>query len=779
MSSGPINFQALAEDLLARARSLLPQWLPGGKFRGHEFQCGDLSGNAGTSLSINVNTGKWADFATGDKGGDLISLYAAIHRMGQGEAAKELGADEFRAAPQRPAEPRPAPEPARRVITPVPVEHEACACEHPKFGEPARVWAYRDAAGDLMGYVARYEPEGERKQIVPWTYTEDGWGMGQWPEPRPLYGLDRLAQRAGAPVMLVEGEKAADAALELAPPYVPMTWSGGAQAWKKADWSPLRGRKVLLWPDADEAGIKAMQVIGAHLLELGAAEVKVLNVEGMADGWDAADALEEGWDWDQLVEWAKPRAKLLGSAKNTPRGPTTPQAGNVPVGEANELPTPGSSAGAGKPGRGHSQAPAPTPPARPQLRVVAGTDGAAARQAEMPPLVQMWAELELDLQGHGRPLANLNNAVRILERRPEFQGLVWYDEFLQRYLTTRDGAQREWTDGDDVWLALTMQRVYGIQKMEVGTVNAAVQHIAAQGTRNEVKEWLESLRWDGTPRLEAFLTDIFGAEDSEYTRAAGRNFWISMAARAYRPGCKVDNMIVLEGAQGLRKSTALAVVGGKWFAEAHESVTSKDFYITLQGKLLVEIGEMDAFSRAETTKVKQVISCASDRYRAPYGRVARDWPRQGVFAATTNKDDWNRDETGARRFWPVRCAEVNLEALRGSRDQYFAEAVALFKQGASWWEMPADATRAEQEDRRQHDEWEGRIADYVQPRDEVTVGAVLEKLNVPVEKWDKSLQMRVASVLRTMGWKRVTAWDGEKAVKRWLKGGKGGNGKLL
>src|SRR5207302_6188158 len=131
----------------------------------------------------------------------------------------------------------------------------------------------------------------------------------------------------------------------------------------------------------------------------------------------------------------------------------------------------------------------------------------------------------------------------------------------------------------------------------------------------------------------------------------------------------VDNMLVLDGTQGIGKSSALRAIAGEWFAEQHESATSKDFYQVLQGKMLVEISEMDSFSRAEVTKVKQVVTCTNDRFRESYGRRAEDHPRQCIFVGTSNK--WTHDdETGARRFWPIDCrGTVDVAAIAAVRPQ--------------------------------------------------------------------------------------------------------------
>jgi hypothetical protein len=313
-----LDFSALAQRLLISADTLVPQWLPGGKRRGHEWVCGDLAGGEGDSCSVNLLSGRWADFATGDRGGDLIDLYAAIHEIDLGEAYRQL--DGTPAAPARPARPV---KPQRTVITPVPSEAADHDCRHPIYGDPSQIWTYYDGNGDVLGYVARYDPPSERKQIVPWTFAADGWGMGQWTVPRPLYRLQELEARPEDPVLVVEGEKAADAAAGLTgSPYVACTWPGGAQALGRANWQTLRDRKILLWPDADTAGIEAMERLAAILQPI-AAEVKIIDPSGQPDAWDCADS---GWTrWSDARAWIAPRAALWKPPAPEPAANPEPQ----------------------------------------------------------------------------------------------------------------------------------------------------------------------------------------------------------------------------------------------------------------------------------------------------------------------------------------------------------------------------------------------------------------------------------------------------------------------
>lgn len=366
----------------------------------------------------------------------------------------------------------------------------------------------------------------------------------------------------------------------------------------------------------------------------------------------------------------------------------------------------------------------------------------------------IWTKWGLLLTDKHLPHTNVHNAALILEQDPDFAGTVYYDEFLQRIMR-RNSPVREWRDGDDLELLRHIQNNIRIPRMSRESVTQAVVAVASKDRRNCVVEWLDSLKWDGTPRIDQFFSDAFGAEVSEYTTAASRNFWLSLAARVYQPGCKVDNMIVLEGSQGVGKSTAMDIVGGDYFAEQHESATNpKAFAEILQGKLLVEISEMDAFSRSEVNRVKQTVSCRSDRFRASYGRHAADHPRTCIFVGTTNRDDWNRDETGARRFWPIKCNEINLDVITQNREQLFAEAVARHKAGEPHWLMPEQETKDEQEARYQSDPWHDQIALALKGVDNITTAQIAEQLGVPVERRDKWMETRIGAAVKFLGWER-------------------------
>ncbi len=384
--------------------------------------------------------------------------------------------------------------------------------------------------------------------------------------------------------------------------------------------------------------------------------------------------------------------------------------------------------------------------------------------------VALWEELGLAVTDKGAVLMNLDNVVRAIEADPTIRGHIWYDEFLDSIVTDWQGPQRKWKDADDVKLALYMQRHVGLHRIGVQTCHDAALVAAFHDTRNECKEWLQSRQWDGVPRVGHLMAEGFGADDNPYTEAVGRCWCISMVARVFHPGCKVDTVPVLEGSQGAGKSSGLAILGGKWFVEGHESVMTKDFFGVLQGHMLVEISEMHSFSRAEVERIKGIISCQVDRYRKAYGRNTEDHPRQTVLVCTTNRDDWQKDDTGARRFWPVRCGQVDHEWLRRNRDQLFAEAVRLYLDGVSWWDVPNDRQQEEVEDRRDADSWEPVVQQWLEGRTRMFMHDLLSDcLKIEIGRHDQMIQKRVGRILRVLGWQRKTVRDSGRISKAWIR----------
>lgn len=400
--------------------------------------------------------------------------------------------------------------------------------------------------------------------------------------------------------------------------------------------------------------------------------------------------------------------------------------------------------------------------------------------------------LALTTNREGTPCATLDNCVLTLERSPEFAGNIWYDTFLAKVLHRwNTDIDTEWADHNDISLALHLQRVTGIPRVTSRMAGEAVVAYAMREKRNCAYDWLDALVWDMKPRLRSLATLGFGTTGSEYEVAVCRNLILSMVKRIFEPGCKSDYMPIFEGPQGVGKSRALGIIGGAWFAESHESVTSKDFYGVLQGKWLIEIAEMHAFKQADVDKIKGIVSCAVDRYRVPYGRHTADHARQCSFAGTTNRDDWNRDDTGARRFWPIKCGRIDHDWLIANREQLFAEAVSFVRDNdEAHWIVPEDEALTQQNDRRHEDTWELMFEQYVieepsyedfqgnrldqpewkareKPLVETTVFDFLTQgMNMLPSRVSRGDEMRAGRAIKMCGWVRTQKRVGDK--RHWV-----------
>jgi hypothetical protein len=321
-----IDFDGINKAALGDAKSLLTDLIPGGVFGGPEYIVRNPRRNDQNpgSFSINYRTGIWKDFSSGDGGNDLISLVAFVHGIGQGEAAREL-AEKLGVAPYKPngagsskangSASHVAPEAElhtdgaedNAIIISVPVDAPPAPDEHFELGKPTKTWTYTDVTGATIGYVYRFDPPERKKEFRPLTLHrikgELEWRWEGWPLKRPLYGLHKLAERPSAKVCVVEGEKSADAAQKLLPDFVIVTSPNGSNAADTADWSPLRGRDVVIWPDADAPGEKYKSDVIDCLIGIGVKSVATVTPPGgVKEGWDAADAFEEGWTTERAAE---------------------------------------------------------------------------------------------------------------------------------------------------------------------------------------------------------------------------------------------------------------------------------------------------------------------------------------------------------------------------------------------------------------------------------------------------------------------------------------------
>jgi predicted P-loop ATPase len=370
----------------------------------------------------------------------------------------------------------------------------------------------------------------------------------------------------------------------------------------------------------------------------------------------------------------------------------------------------------------------------------------------------------------GRVLPILANIMIGLREAPEIAQAFVYDEMLRAPLIVQalpivDGAEssdqgpfpRSVRDTDVSRMQEWLQH-QGMPKIGRDMTHQAVDQRAQERAFHPVRDYLTALAWDGTPRLERWLSYYLGAEPSPYLAGIGRMFLIAMVARVLQPGAKADYMLVLEGEQGAGKSSACAVLAGEWFSDSLPDIMhDKEAAQHIRGKWLIEIAELSATSRAEAEALKAFISRPVERYRPSYGRKEVIEPRQCLFVGTTNKSTYLRDETGARRFWPVKVGKIDIETLRHDRDQLFAEATHRHRGGEKWWpddEFEREHIKPAQDDRYEADAWEEAIAAYVADLARVRVADVASQaLNIERAKVGTAEQRRIAAVLIKLGWK--------------------------
>jgi putative DNA primase/helicase len=745
----PIKFDALAKELLSRAESLLEQWLPGGKRAGHEYQCGSVRGGEGSSCSVNINSGMWADFASGEKGGDLVSLYAASNDLSMGKAALQIARDyglEDVAGVSRaregdvPPERKPLPEPKAAkpksdegwtTVRPVPASAPA-----PTFWHFARnnddhqdvidhLAEYR-VGDDLHGFVVRFLDSKGKKVTMPYTWcmsSRDGTAKWHWKgfdEPKPLYFPSRALPN-GRTVVLVEGEKKADALqkmLDLAAPeiYTVASWVGGASGWKAADWSWLKGAAVLLWPDCDAHRQKLTKAEAAACLDAAALEtaeamnplLPIHKQPGMAAMLGIGAVLRDTHDCTvQMLKIPEPL--------EVPSGWDCADAINTDgwdgervlafFGTAYDLPTGESGAGKGKKidglvdtGGGNGGG--------------GGDDGGDGDDETIGgkriPGWLTWYYNRKDKKW----MASRKMVIDILEKDPILEPILAYNQ-LSNNVQSRElwpwayAEVGDVTDAVDLLLGKYLTDTYGLPSIPRAALSEAIQTVAHSRRFHPIREYLEGLPAHdlehGKSRIDNWLVYVLGESPQslkpamlEYLQIVGRCWLLGMVNRVMEPGCKFDYCPVLEGRGGLRKSTMVEVLAtSAFYSDTKFDVShGKEGQEQVQGLLLYEIAELSGFSKGDVNEIKAFISSKVDRYRVAYGATVGRFPRQCVLVGTTNENTYLRDRTGNRRFWPVPVKHViNTEWLIKFRDQLFAEAYALYKTGVAYTPTPEQERR--------------------------------------------------------------------------------------
>jgi predicted P-loop ATPase len=635
----------------------------------------------------------------------------------------------------------------------------------PAIGKPLRTWEYRNRDGQLLGIVARYQVgEDGEKTIRTWTYgnypgSEDArektvrWRCRRWHRPYPLYGLQKLSEPGAANkrVVVVSGEKTADAAQTIMPDSLVLSWPGGDDGISHADWEPLAGRGVvILWPDADVSGRKAMDWLADELREL-VRDMWLVNVDDPAlpKGWDVADAVDEGIANEQ---WFRKFITFV-MPDGQQRIRRVPKLATVPGALVERQPV---------------QPEEPTPDEE--------------RPAMADP--RFWTQhacFETAIRGgenHDRLIKCEYNAALAFRYHPDMKGLLRYNTIRGVLEITRAAP---WGDPPGEWSDSSLVRMcqwFNLMGIHFGKdmMNDAAECVAREWSFNPVADYLMGVTWDGTPRVEHWLPTYAGTDDNLYTREVGKRWLVGAVARGMKPGAQVDTMLVLEGVEGIYKTSLLRALGGEYFTPLRGNIGASDGRASAQAATnwLIEFGELEAVNKSDWQALKDFLTTTEEMLRLPYRRNAERLYRSSVFAGTVNETEggWLPPDGDHRRFWPVLARFCDIPAVRRDRDQLWAEARHLWEGGQHWWIKPGETdlvaeVSRQRDTRRFRDEWVENVLTYVnEPRNQGLNDWPLWKiatfaLNVGKEKLDKNTQMRLGKIMQSLGWTReVAQWEG-------------------
>lgn len=623
-----INFDDLKRRL--PPDRVVPLWLPHGRRRGHEWVATNPTRSDAKpgSFSVNLTTGAWGDFATDDRGGDVISLYAYLHGLSQIDAARRLSQD-YGDAPPAPAPVVPIDKGHPDPIMPVPEDAPMPSFRHGRYGDPSHVWTYRSASGAPLMYVARFDPEGERKQILPRSYVSEG-GRRRWKwsgirgsDPRPLYGLDLLADAPTADVLIVEGEKAADAANRLIAdlPMVAVSWMGGCATAARAKLTALHGRRVIIIPDADEPGSETAVKLARNLSHAESVRI-VRHGDDLPQGWDLADAEDDGWTGARV-------AKLVAGAVSLDAYTSGGESGPLPL---------------------HSQ-------------VTMGT----------------WPQTMKD-----RPTNTIANVRHLCD---SYGIRVRYNEMTHAREITIPGVEYLVDNAD----ANSLTKVIDLAAMNsvpVSRIPEYLDEIADGEAYHPVAEWIRSRPWDGVSRMREVYDTLETTGCPDLRDALVRRWMIACAAAALSPtGVEAHGALILQGDQYIGKSRWVRSLAPRGWIATGKTVdpANKDHLLEALAYWICELGEIDAtFRKADVARLKAFVTKDVDEIRRPYARAVSRLPRRTVFYGSVNSRRFLVDETGNRRWWTIPVSAVNAEHSIDMQ-QVWAEVATFYESGEHWW----------------------------------------------------------------------------------------------
>ncbi|WP_277957769.1 VapE domain-containing protein [Burkholderia plantarii] len=418
------------------------------------------------------------------------------------------------------------------------------------------------------------------------------------------------------------------------------------------------------------------------------------------------------------------------------------------------------------------------------LRFTPSSAGAAGGEGDPENGAYTW-EQRLRRTDRGALKPDLDNVIDILSNSTRWSGVLAYEQFSQKVRKLKappfeGGEAGEWVEHDDVLLTDWLGRTWSITPRR-DVVCDAVEAVARRNSFHVVHDYLRGLTHDGKPRVRTWLIDYLGVDDTPYARAVGYKWLLGAMGRVMEPGCKMDNVLILEGPQDAGKSRCIKMLfSEEWSMEANINLNDPDAVEVLSGHWAIELAELDSLNKADSSAAKRWITTQADVYRRKYARRAVRVPRQFVVVGTVNHDAYLKDGTGNRRYWPVRIRPgIALAELNADRDQIWAEVYAMYLEWAAEnadaggglptpWQV-LDSERAmfagEQEARYEGDIYESLIEEFVEHRDRVTLNEIaFDCLKLEMQKVTKPEQRRIGEAMQAIGWARKRESTG---ARRW------------
>lgn len=428
-------------------------------------------------------------------------------------------------------------------------------------------------------------------------------------------------------------------------------------------------------------------------------------------------------------------------------------------------------------------------------RPLAAPEGEAGGQVSTQGAEVPWPAFERVAKGAraGKILSTANNLMMAL-RRPDFTGWrIAHDEFRDEITigphdASTAGEMTAFRDDHYMRLRLSIEN-RGFEPISKELLRDAVALAARECTYDSARAWLHGLKWDGVPRIERFFTTYLGSKDTAYARALGLYLWTALAGRVSEPGVKADIVPILEGEQGIRKSTAVAAIAPTpdCFVEIGLADKEEDLARKMRGALVAEIAELDGLHTRAIEGIKKFITRTHEKWVPKYKEFATTFARRLVFVGTTNRDDLLADETGNRRWAPINVTRADVEAIVRDREQLWAEGFEVFGLAGVCWQGVEDLAAPAHEAYAMGDEWETAVCAWLETTDPFAEGAeadvprgekvfttaqlLVGAIGMPMERVNRLAQNRVAMILRRLGYEKKPVKLGRRPVKAWVRKG--------